>query len=83
MERRRPMTFLLDWRLRQRLAKYDLPDLPEVRRLMRLSYWNGFTFGALKPRVAAAGEEALRAVAADRNSRICGHSPTPPPGIGH
>ena len=54
---------LLDRRLRRHLAKYELPDLPEVRRLMRLAYWNGFTLGALKRRLPAARREAALAIA--------------------
>ena len=54
---------LLDWRLRRHLARHDLPDLPEVRRLMRLSWWNGFTGGALEHRVAVARREAFQAIA--------------------
>ena len=55
---------LLDWRLRRYIAKSDLPDLPEVRKMMRLAWWNGFTFGALQHRSDAAhrqAQEALRA----------------------
>lgn len=54
--------FASSWRLRRISRKYGLPDLPEVRKLMRLSWWNGFTFGAFEYRVTAAREEALDAI---------------------
>ena len=58
---------LLDWRLRRVMKKYGVPDLPETRRLCRLSYWNGFTFGVLKHEVKQAREEALDAMARERH----------------
>lgn len=39
-----------------------LPDLPEVRALLRWSWLNGFTFGAFEGRVAAARQEAREAI---------------------
>lgn len=60
------MNRMLDWRLRAVRKKTGLPDLPEVRALMRISWWNGFTFGALEHRVTAARREALNAVARDQ-----------------
>ena len=54
---------LLDWRLRRHLRRSGLPDLPEVRKLMRLAWWNGFTFGALQHQADAARTEALEALA--------------------
>ena len=53
---------LLDWRLRKVLRKTGLPDLPEVRRFMRIAWWNGFTFGAFEREVAVARKEALEAI---------------------
>jgi hypothetical protein len=53
---------LLDWRLRHLRKRYGLPDIPEVRKLMRLSWWNGFTFGALERQVSAADEVAKQAL---------------------
>jgi hypothetical protein len=53
---------LLDWRLRRVLRKSGIPDLPEVRRMMRLAWWNGFTFGAFERKAAAAREEGLAAL---------------------
>lgn len=55
---------LLAWRLRAVVRRSGLPDLPETRTLLRLSYWNGFTGGALATRVASARAAALAAVAA-------------------
>jgi hypothetical protein len=59
----RVTTRLTDWRLRRALQRSGLPDLPEVRKFMRMSYWNGFTFGSLQSRMPAARAEALIAVA--------------------
>jgi hypothetical protein len=53
---------ILDWRLRRVLRKHDLPDLPEVRRMLRLAFWNGFTSGALEHRASRARGEALKAI---------------------
>lgn len=55
---------ILDWRMRGLLRKLDVPDLPEVRKMMRLAWWNGFTFGALEHQANAARREALEAIAA-------------------
>jgi hypothetical protein len=54
---------LIDWHLRHARSESDLPDLPEVRRFARLSWWNGLTFGAVEDRVAAAREDARKACA--------------------
>jgi hypothetical protein len=54
---------LLDWRLRKVALEYDMPDLPEVRKVMRLAWWNGLTAGLLGRRYAAAREEAREVVA--------------------
>lgn len=54
---------ILDWRLKDLLPRHDLPGLPEVRRLMRLSWLNGFTFGAFERRVTEARAQALTAIA--------------------
>lgn len=56
------MKNLLDRRLRRKREESGLPDLPEIRRLMRLSWWNGFTFGALERQVRAAHKEAFKAL---------------------
>jgi hypothetical protein len=53
---------ILDWRMRRLRREFDLPDLPEVRRLFRMSWLNGFTFGAFEREVAAARREALKAL---------------------
>lgn len=53
---------LLDWRLRRVLKKSNLPDLPEVRRMMRLSWWNGFTGGAFEREAELARVEAFAAM---------------------
>jgi hypothetical protein len=57
------MKRLLDWRLTRLRRKHALPDLPEVRRLFRLSWLNGFTFGAMGRQVGVARAEALAAIA--------------------
>lgn len=57
------MACLLDWRLSRVVRRMGLPDLPEVRRYMRMSWWNGFTLGALAGRMPALRTEALVAVA--------------------
>jgi hypothetical protein len=53
---------LLDRRLSRLRRKHRLPDLPEVRKMMRLAWLNGFTFGACERQVAAAREEGLQAL---------------------
>ena len=55
---------LLDWRLRRFLARSERPDLPEVRKMLRLAWWNGFTFGALQRQSDAAHQEAQKAIRA-------------------
>jgi len=57
------MKRLMDWRLARLRREHALPDLPEVRRLLRLSWLNGFTFGAMERQVALASAEALTAIA--------------------
>jgi hypothetical protein len=57
------ITRLLDWSLRK--ARRDLPDIPEVRRFIRLCWLDGFTSGALERRVAAARTEAFEAISRD------------------
>jgi hypothetical protein len=52
----------LDWRLAPLRRERGLPDLPEVRRMLRLSWLNGFTGGAFRRQAAAAGEEGLEAL---------------------
>jgi len=54
----------LDWHLRVVLRRSGLPDLPEVRRLTRASWLNGFTFGAYPGRqgVRAIRDEARDAI---------------------
>ncbi len=58
---------LLDWHLRVIRRRWGAPDLPELRRLMRASWVNGFTFGAYP---GASGLRAIReeALAAIRRS---------------
>lgn len=59
---------LLDWRLRRLLRKHDLPDLPEVRKMLRLAWWNGFTsvfrggIGAFERQEAVAYQAAMEAL---------------------
>ena len=48
--------------MRRLLKKYDVPDLPEVRKMMRAAWWNGFTFGARQRQVDTARQEAFRAL---------------------
>ena len=38
-------TWLLDWPIRRLLRRRGLPDIPEVRRLMRAAGQKDFTFG--------------------------------------
>ena len=57
------MRRLLDRRLSRLRRKHGLPDLPEVRRFLRLSWLNGFTFGAMERQVREAKAEALAAIA--------------------
>jgi hypothetical protein len=56
------MKFPPDWYIRRSLKDQELADIPEVLRLMRLSYWNGFTFGALERQVTVAHGEARDAI---------------------
>lgn len=56
------ITRMLDWRLRSIRHKSNLPDLPEVRRLMRACWWNGFT-GTGAGKITALKAEALAAIA--------------------
>jgi hypothetical protein len=54
--------WIFDWRLGRSHEQLDLPNLPEVRRLMRLAWLNGLTFGALERQVAEAKQEAFIAI---------------------
>lgn len=45
----------------------DLPDLPEVRHLLWLAFWNGATFGALENKLDVARQDAYAAL--DRYAR--------------
>jgi hypothetical protein len=61
---------LLDWRMRNLLRRSGLPDMPEVRKLMRASWWNGFTFGAAyRDELPVLREQALAAVAMQAGRR--------------
>jgi len=61
---------ILDWRLRSVLRRSGLPDLPEVRKLMRASYWHGFTFGAAYAReLPALREQSLHAIVVEVQRR--------------
>ncbi len=55
---------LLDRHLRVIRRRWGAPDLPEVRRLMRASWLNGFTLGAYPgtSELRAIREEALAAI---------------------
>jgi hypothetical protein len=56
------------WRPRGTLRRHQMPDVPEVRRLMRASWLNGFTFGAAysQREMRVIRSDALAAVAAAR-----------------
>jgi hypothetical protein len=60
--REKKMKFPPDWYIRRSLKDRELADIPEVLRLMRLSCWNGFTFGALARQVTVAHGEARDAI---------------------
>lgn len=47
---------VLDWHTRRLLRHHGLPDIPEVRLLLRAAWLKGFTFGA------APGEQRMRAI---------------------
>lgn len=56
--------WLPDWPVRWMLRRHGLPDIPEVRRLLRASWRKGFTFGAApgNQEMCAIREKALAAV---------------------
>lgn len=56
------LTRLLDWRLSRLRRKHRLPDLPEVRKMMRYAWLNGFTNGAFERQAAGARDEAFAAL---------------------
>lgn len=53
---------VLDWRLARLRRERGLPDLPEVRKMLRLSWLDGFTNGAFRREAAAAREEGREAL---------------------
>lgn len=60
---------LLDWPISRLLHHWllrrsDLPDIPEVRRLLRATFQKGFTFGAApsQQKMRALREEAVEAI---------------------
>ena len=53
----------LDRRMRGALRESGLLGVPEVRRMMRLAWLNGFTFGALERQLSQARQEAIEAIA--------------------
>lgn len=57
---------LLDWHTRSVMARCGLPDVPEVRALLRASWWRGFTFGSYPSpeEMAAIRQRALDAIRA-------------------
>jgi hypothetical protein len=57
------MKRLREWAICRFLTLPGVPDLPEVRRALKMTFWNGLTFGALERRAKtarAAAFEALR-----------------------
>ncbi len=55
--------WLLDWHVRWMLRRSGLPDIPEVRLLLRIAWQKGSTFGATpnQPKMRAIREQVLAA----------------------
>ena len=57
-----PPHWLMHYWLRNDKISLELLGIPEVRKLWRLSFWNGFLGGGLQRQVAASREEAINAI---------------------